>query len=276
MNSWKVKAYREWRLYRRNKMRKTVIAGNWKMYKTIQEAIILSNGLKRELFNLSAADIEIVICPPFTALSEVSETIVESNIQLGAQNAHWQEEGAYTGEVSCKMLKDAGCKFIIIGHSERRQYFGETNETVNKKIRSVLKYGLTPIVCVGETLAQRESGKTFEILTDHVNNGLLGLSKDEALKLVIAYEPVWAIGTGKTATPAQAQEAHKFIRGLLAKAFDKETSNSIRIQYGGSVKPENTTELISQPDIDGALVGGASLAVESFSTIVKKASEVKK
>jgi triosephosphate isomerase len=257
-------------------MRKTIIAGNWKMYKTIQEAIILSNGLKRELFTLSPSDIEIILCPPFTSLSEVAETIAESNIQLGAQNAHWQDEGAYTGEVSCKMLKDAGCKFIIIGHSERRQYFGETNETVNKKIKAVLKYALTPLVCVGETLAERENGKTFDVLTDQLKNGLLGLDEEAIDKLVIAYEPVWAIGTGKTASPQQAQEVHSFIRKLLAQMSSKKTADTIRIQYGGSVKPENIVELMRQPDIDGALVGGASLAVDSFSTIVKKASEVKK
>ncbi|MDD5594707.1 MAG: triose-phosphate isomerase [Candidatus Omnitrophica bacterium] len=257
-------------------MRKTIIAGNWKMYKTIKEAIELTNGLTRELFKLDSSQIEVVLCPPFTALSEVSEVLAESDIQLGAQDVYWQEEGAFTGEVSCKMLKDAGAKFVIIGHSERRQYFSETNETVNKKLKAVLKSGLTPIVCVGETLQEREKNLTFKILEEHVAGALKDISEEEALKIVIAYEPVWAIGTGKTATPQQAEEVQKFIRDLLVKLYNKETANTIRIQYGGSVKPENIAELMQQPDIDGALVGGASLSVESFATIVKKAGEVKK
>jgi triosephosphate isomerase len=257
-------------------MRKTIIAGNWKMYKTITQAIELANGLKRGLFNLEGQDIDIIICPPYTALCEVSEVIANSNIQLGAQDAYWQDEGAFTGEVSAYMLKDAGVKFVIIGHSERRQYFGETNESVNKKLKAVLKQGLTPIFCVGESLNEREKGKTFEVLEDHVKNGLRDIAQEDALKLVIAYEPVWAIGTGKTATAQQAQEAQKYIRDLLAKMYNSDAADSIRIQYGGSVKPENTTELIKQPDVDGALVGGASLTIESFTQIVKKASEVKK
>ena len=258
-------------------MRKTIIAGNWKMYKTIVEAIELSNGLKREFFNLADNEnIEVVLCPPFTALSEVSEVIANSCMKLGAQNTHWKEEGAFTGEVSCPMLKEAGCSFVIIGHSERRQLFGETNETVNLKIKAALKHGLTPIMCVGETLEQREKNKTFDVLTDHVTNGLVGLSALEAAKIIIAYEPVWAIGTGKTATPQQAQEVHAFIRQLLLKLFNKETASGLRIQYGGSVKPENITELMKQTDIDGALVGGASLTVASFAAIVKQASEVEK
>ncbi|MCK9604182.1 MAG: triose-phosphate isomerase [Candidatus Omnitrophica bacterium] len=257
-------------------MRKTIIAGNWKMYKTIPQAIELANGLKRELFDLDAQDIDIVICPPYTALNEVSEVVINSNIQLGAQDVYWQDEGAFTGEVSSLMLKDAGARFIIIGHSERRQYFGETNESVNKKIKAVLGHDLTPIVCVGESLNEREQGKTFQVLDDHIKNGLHDLTQDDVLKIVIAYEPVWAIGTGKTATAAQAQEVHKYIRGLLIKMYNADIANSIRIQYGGSVKPENITELMKEPDVDGALVGGASLKIESFAQIVKKASEVKK
>jgi len=257
-------------------MRKIIIAGNWKMYKAIPQAIELANGLKRELFELDAQNIDVVICPVFTALSEVSEVVAESDIQLGAQNCYWQDEGAFTGEISAPMLKDAGVQFVIIGHSERRQYFGETNESVNKKIAAVLKHGLTPIVCVGENLKERENGKTFEVLTDHIENGLKDATEEDILKIVIAYEPVWAIGTGKTATPMQAQEAHKYIRDLLAKMYNKDTANMVRIQYGGSVKPENTAELMKQPDVDGALVGGASLSVASFTTIVKYASEVKK
>ncbi|MDD5166235.1 MAG: triose-phosphate isomerase [Candidatus Omnitrophica bacterium] len=257
-------------------MRKTIIAGNWKMYKTIPQAIELANGLKRELFDLDAQDIDIVICPPYTALNEVSEVVINSNIQLGAQDVYWQDEGAFTGEVSSLMLKDAGARFIIIGHSERRQYFGETNESVNKKIKAVLGHDLTPIVCVGESLSEREQGKTFQVLDDHIKNGLHDLTQDDVLKIVIAYEPVWAIGTGKTATAAQAQEVHKYIRGLLIKMYNTDIANSVRIQYGGSVKPENIAELMKEPDVDGALVGGASLKIESFAQIVKKASEVKK
>ncbi|TRZ48659.1 triose-phosphate isomerase [bacterium] len=254
-------------------MRKTIIAGNWKMYKTVGEAIELANGLKRELFSLEDAT-DIVICPPFTVLSEAGEAVSDSNIQLGAQDVFWLEEGAFTGEVSCKMLKDVGCKFVIIGHSERRQYFSETNESVNKKVKAALKSELTPIMCVGETLAEREKELTFKVLDDHLQYGLKDIAKDEILKVVIAYEPVWAIGTGKTASPQQAEEAQKYIRDLLAKMYGRETADNIRIQYGGSVKPENITELMAQPDIDGALVGGASLTLEAFSVIVKRASEV--
>ena len=257
-------------------MRKTIIAGNWKMYKTIAEAIELANGLKREFFKLNSQNIDIVLCPPFTALSEVYEVITDSNIQLGAQDVCWQDEGAFTGEVSPKMLKDVGCKFVIIGHSERRQYFGETNESVNKKIKAVLLHDLTPIVCIGETLSEREKELTFKVLDSHIQNGLKDINEVDALKLVIAYEPVWAIGTGKTATPEQAQEAQKYIRDLLNELYNKDVANSIRIQYGGSVKPENIAELIGEPDIDGALVGGASLGLDSFGEIVKKADEVVK
>ena len=257
-------------------MRKTIIAGNWKMYKTVTQAIDLANELKRQLYNLDSEVIDIVICPPFTALSEILEVIADSNIQLGAQDAYWENEGAFTGEVSPVMLKDVGAKFVIIGHSERRQYFGETNETINKKIKAALLCNLTPIVCVGETLSEREKGKTFKVLDDHIQNGLHKIAEQDIVKIVIAYEPVWAIGTGKTATPHQAQEAQKYIRDLLTKMYNKDIAGSIRIQYGGSVKPENITELMRQPDIDGALVGGASLSVESFTTIVKCASEVKK
>lgn len=253
-------------------MRKTIIAGNWKMYKTVNEAIELANGLKRDFFKLDTQGIDIVICPVFTALSEVYEVISDSDIQLGAQDVYWQDEGAFTGEVSCKMLKDVGCRFVIIGHSERRQYFCETNESVNKKLKSALACGLTPIICVGETMDERERNETFKVIDDHVINGLKGIGNDDIVKVVLAYEPVWAIGTGKTATPEQAEEAQKYIRNLLEKLYNKEIAEGIRIQYGGSVKPENITELMMQPDIDGALVGGASLKAESFSEIIKKAS----
>jgi len=257
-------------------MRKTIIAGNWKMYNTIKEAIELSNGLKRELFKLDTAALDVVLCPPFTALSEVAEVIDETGIFLGAQDVYWFDEGAFTGEVSGKMLKDAGCSFVIIGHSERRQFFAETNESVNKKLKGALASALTPIVCVGEMLAEREAGKTFDVLKNHIEGALSGLLSEDVLKIVIAYEPVWAIGTGKTATPQQAQEVHKYIRELLHKLYNQEVASEVRIQYGGSVKPDNISELMKQPDVDGALVGGASLKVESFSEIVKKAAEVLK
>lgn len=246
------------------------------MYKTIKEAIELSNGIKRELFKLDNPVVDVVLCPPFTALSEVYEVIAESDIFLGAQDIYWFNEGAFTGEVSAKMLKDAGCAFVIIGHSERRQFFGETNENVNKKLKAALAEGLTPIVCVGEALKEREEGKTLDVLKDHIEGALSGISVEDALKIVIAYEPVWAIGTGKTATPAQAQEAHKYIRDLLRKLYNQEVASYLRIQYGGSVKPDNIAELMKEPDVDGALVGGASLQAASFSEIVKKAAEVLK
>ena len=244
------------------------------MYKTLKEGQELAVALRRELFEIE--NVDIVVCPPYTLLAYLADALETSNISVGAQDVFWEDEGAFTGEVSCRMLKDAGAKYVIIGHSERRLYFQETNEAVNKKIKAALKSSLTPIACVGETLSEREAGKTFKVLEDHIINGLADLSAEEAQKLVIAYEPVWAIGTGKTATPAQAQEAQKYIRDLLVKLYNKEVANNIRIQYGGSVKPENIVELMKQPDVDGALVGGASLQIESFSNIVKKASEVKK
>jgi triosephosphate isomerase len=255
-------------------MRKTIIAGNWKMYKNIKDGKALAVALRRDLYKIE--NVDIVICPPFTLLGFLADALETSNIAVGAQDLYWQEEGAFTGEVSPLMIKDAGCLYVIIGHSERRQFFGETNESVNKKIKAALKNGLTPIVCVGENLEEREANKAFEVIAGHINNGLVDISSSDMLKLVIAYEPVWAIGTGKTATPEQAQEVHKFIRDLLKKNYGEEVANSVRIQYGGSVKPENIVELMNKPDVDGALVGGASLKAESFGAIVVKASEVVK
>ena len=252
-------------------MRKPIIAGNWKMNNTIKEAVELVNGLKRELSNVETVDI--VVCPAFTALSDVNEITMDSNIVLGAQNIFWEANGAFTGEIAPNMLVDAGCKYVIIGHSERRQYFAETNEIVSKRIKAALSVGLKPIVCVGEVLAEREAGKTFDVIKDHVTGSLAGLSNDDMRSIVLAYEPVWAIGTGKTATKEQAQEVHKYIRGLLKELFNDEVAQETRIQYGGSVKPENIKELMSQEDLDGALVGGASLKIDSFSAIVKGASE---
>lgn len=255
-------------------MRKTIIAGNWKMYKTLKDGQELVVALRRDLYQLESLDI--VVCPPFTLLAYLADALETSNIALGAQDCYWQDEGAFTGEVSPRMVKDTGCQYVIIGHSERRQFFGETNETVNKKVKAALMQGLTPIMCVGEMLAEREKGETFKVLEDHVQNGLKEIGAEDILKIVIAYEPVWAIGTGKTATPAQAQEAQKYIRDLLRKMYNNDVAESVRIQYGGSVKPDNITELMRQPDVDGALVGGASLTAASFTEIVKKASEVVK
>ena len=257
-------------------MRKTIIAGNWKMFKKLSEANELVVGLKQELDNITPAQIDIVICPAYTVLSEAAKLIRDSNLKLGGQDVHWEDQGAFTGEVSPLMLKDIGCSYVIIGHSERRQYFHETNESVNKKAKAVLRHGLTPIICVGETLKQREEDKTFTVIDDHINNGLKDISPSEISKAVIAYEPVWAIGTGKTATPQIAQEVQGYIRDLLVRLYGKDIAGDIRIQYGGSVKPDNISDLMKQPDIDGALVGGASLKIDSFSQIVKKALEVKK
>lgn len=243
------------------------------MYKTAGEAIDLANGLKRNLYDIEG--LEIVICPPYTCLDEVSEIILDSNIKLGAQNMHWKEEGAFTGEVSVLMLKDLGCKYVIIGHSERRQYFGETNEIINEKVKIALKYDLVPILCVGEKLEERKKGKTFDVARDHIENGLKNI-EEELNKIVIAYEPVWAIGTGLTATPQQAQEVHAFIRQLLKGMSNEEVAENITIQYGGSVKSDNIADLIRQKDIDGALVGGASLKIESFVEIIRNSLDILK
>jgi len=239
------------------------------MYTTASEAEALIVSLKSLFFDLQQADV--AVCPPFPYLMLASKALSGSRIGLGAQNMYWEPEGAFTGEVSPKMLKDAGCEFVIVGHSERRQFFGETDASVNKKVLKALETGLKPIVCVGETLAERESGKTEHVVETQINGCFRDLSADGMKAVTVAYEPVWAIGTGKTATPEQAQDVHRFIRGLLCGAFGKGTGESIRIQYGGSVKPDNAKLLLSQPDIDGALVGGASLKAESFAAIVRAA-----
>ncbi len=248
-------------------MRRPIIAGNWKLNNTIKDSLELVTLLKRELIDVN--DVTIVVCPVFTALDEVSDVLFESNIQLGAQNIYWEDAGAFTGEISAPMLKEIGVSYVIIGHSERRQYFGETNQTVNKRIKAALKHHLTPIVCVGEVLEEREQNRTFDVIKKQCEEGLAGFTAEEMERMVIAYEPVWAIGTGKTATSAQAQEVHLFIRNLLKKMFNEDVSSKICIQYGGSVKPENIAELIAQPDVDGALVGGASLKADTFAKIVK-------
>lgn len=238
------------------------------MYKTVAEAVELAEGLKRELRNEDS--VEVVVCPPFTAIFKIAEALKGSNIKYGAQDLFWEEEGAYTGEVSPKMLKDLGCQFCIVGHSERRTYFDETNDTVNKKVKAALKYGITPIMCVGERLEERDSEKTFDVVKNHIEGGLNGLVKDDVLKIVIAYEPVWAIGTGRNATPEQAQEVHKYIRGLLKNSYGEEISSKVRIQYGGSVKPDNIRGIMNGEDVDGALVGGASLKLKDFVEIVRQ------
>ena len=248
-------------------MRKPVIAGNWKLYKTSQEAVDFVTSLIPMVKDIT--DVEIIIAPVFTVLDTVRKTLKDSGLKLAAQNCFWEEEGAYTGEVSPKMLTDAGCTYVIIGHSERRQYFAETDETINKKIKAALKGGLVPIFCAGETLVEREAGETLAVLRKQIAGGLSGISAADVDRTIIAYEPVWAIGTGKTATINQAQEAHKFIRDLLSELYGQAVSDKIRILYGGSVKPENVSGLMSQSDIDGALVGGASLKAESFASIVR-------
>jgi triosephosphate isomerase (TIM) len=250
-----------------NKERKLIIAGNWKMNKTVAEALTLVQDLKIELANLMQLDI--VVCPPFTALSEVVKAIRGSNISLGAQDMSEHGPGAYTGEISAAMLKEFGVRYVILGHSERRQYQKESDELISKKARAVHAASLEPIVCVGETLEEREAGQMEKVLETQVRGSLTGLGKKEMAETIIAYEPVWAIGTGKTATTDQAQEAHAFIRGLLIKLYDEATARRVRIQYGGSVKPSNARDLMSQPDVDGALVGSASLEAQSFAEIVK-------
>lgn len=249
------------------KERKLIIAGNWKMNKTVAEAIDLVKGCQRELTNVK--EVDIVVCPPFTALCEVSKAVLNSNIRLGAQNMSEHNYGAYTGEIAAGMLKEFSVRYVILGHSERRQFFHETDEIVAKKGMAAHKAALKPIVCVGETLAQRDGNLTQKVLQTQVIGSLNGLSGEQAEETIIAYEPVWAIGTGKTATAAQAQETHAFIRHLLVKMFDETVARRVRIQYGGSVKPGNARELMSLPDVDGALVGGASLEDRSFADIIK-------
>jgi len=246
--------------------RTPLIAGNWKMYKTGNEAVDTAEKLLELVGNVETTDI--MIAPTFTSLALVSKVIANSKIALGAQNIYWEKEGAFTGEISGPMLVSAGCQYVIIGHSERRQYFGETNATVNKKIFAAIKSGLIPIVCVGETEAERNEEKTFSVLDKQIKNGLEGLSLDKHSSLVLAYEPVWAIGTGKTATPDQVQEVHSYLRDLIEKRFGNLLAKAIRILYGGSVKPDNVSELMALPDVDGALVGGASLQPDSFSKII--------
>ena len=250
-----------------NKERKLIIAGNWKMNKTVAEAQTLILGLKRELKEVK--EVDIVVCPPFTALESVSKEILDSNIRLGAQNMSEQNFGAYTGEICAGMLKEFSVRYVILGHSERRQFQRESDELISNKAQAAHAASLKPIVCVGETLEERETGKTEQVVETQVRGSLEGLSRDQLTETIRAYEPVWAIGTGKTATSQQAQDVHAFIRNVLASMFDAATARRVRIQYGGSVKPANARELMEQPDVDGALVGGASLDIRSFSDIIK-------
>ncbi len=251
-------------------MRKTIIAGNWKMYKDVEETKQLINGLKAQV-KPPGGDVQVIVCPPFTSLVVAGELLRGSAIKLGAQNMSEHDEGAYTGEISWKMLKSAGCEYVILGHSERRQYYHETNELVNLKAKKAIANGLHPIICVGETLAERESGVTEKVITTQIHGVLKDLAPEALRSSIVAYEPVWAIGTGKTATPAQAQEVHKKIRALVSQLYNQAVADALVIQYGGSVKPDNASDLLAQADIDGALVGGACLKADSFAAIVAAA-----
>jgi triosephosphate isomerase len=245
-------------------MRRAVIAGNWKMHKTTAEAVALARAVRAG----AAGDAEVVLAPPFTALVGVAEALKGSAVALAAQNMHWEGQGAFTGEVSPVMLRDAGCSHVILGHSERRQLFGETDEGVARKAVAALAHGLTPVVCIGETLAERESGRTMEIVERQLERALRPLSPEQAAVALVAYEPVWAIGTGRNATPQQAQEVHAFIRRRVSVSHGEPAAAALRILYGGSVKPDNVGALMAEPDVDGALVGGASLEAESFLKLV--------
>lgn len=250
-------------------MKKPLIVGNWKMFKTAQEAVNLVQTIKA---GIKLSDCNAVICPPFTALSKVAEVLRDSSIQLGAQNMHPETEGAFTGEISPGMIKDLDCRYVIVGHSERRQYFKEDNTFINEKVKTALKYSLVPILCVGETLEERNARRQFEVVKEQFDLSLKDLTKEEIAKLVLAYEPVWAIGTGKTATPEQAEQMQSYVRRLLKEKYSEEVAVRVPILYGGSVKPDNIAELMKKPNVDGALVGGASLKAESFVQIVTNAA----
>ena len=250
-----------------DKERKLIIAGNWKMNKTVAEALDLVSDLKREL--AAVKEVDLVVCPPFTALADVSKAVLDGNIRLGAQNMSEHGPGAYTGEIAAVMLKEFSVRYVILGHSERRQYQKESDALISRKAQAAHVAALKPILCVGETLEQREAGATEKIVGEQIKGSLSGLTADQVAETILAYEPVWAIGTGRTATSQQAQEVHAFIRRQIAYLYNETVARRVRIQYGGSVKPSTARELMSQPDVDGALVGGASLEVRSFSEIVK-------
>lgn len=252
--------------------RRPVVAGNWKMHKTVAESLALVREL-RGMVSMLRDKVEIAVAPPFTALHPVARALEDSNIGVAGQNCFWEVQGAFTGEIAAPMLAELGAGYVILGHSERRQHFGETDATVNKRLQAAVAAKLVPIVCVGETLGERETGKTLEVVSRQVEGGLSGFSADQVSNFVLAYEPVWAIGTGRTASSAQAQEVHASIRQLVGRLFGKEAAERVRIQYGGSVKPDNAQELLGQPDVDGALVGGASLKAGDFAAIVKASLE---
>ena len=255
-------------------MRKKFVAGNWKMNLCRAEAMALASGLKEQLDKSpSSADIDVAVCPPLVYLTPVADVIAGSRIGLGAQNVYFEANGAFTGEVSAAMLRDVGCRYVIVGHSERRHVLKESDELINKKLQAALDGGLEVILCIGELLEQRENSQTETVIEQHLRKGLAGVSNQRMESITIAYEPVWAIGTGKTATPEQAQLAHAFARRILADIFDNSVAQSTRIQYGGSVKPDNAAELMSRPDVDGALVGGASLKVDDFMGIIQGSIE---
>ncbi len=249
-------------------MRRKVIAGNWKMHKDLSESQNLISKLTNAL-NKEETKCDVIICPPFTSLSEAAALVKNTKVKLGAQNMYFEDKGAFTGEISAAMLKSVGCEYVILGHSERRTIFGESDSTVNKKIKKALSSGLRPIFCIGESLVEREKGITNEVVKRQVTEGLQQVSKGEMEKIIIAYEPIWAIGTGVNATPQQAQEVHVFVRNLIGEIFGSDTAEKQIIQYGGSVKPDNAADLLSQTDIDGALVGGACLDADSFMSIIK-------
>jgi triosephosphate isomerase len=248
--------------------RRPLVAGNWKMHRTAGEAVELIRQLREHLVPGRA---EVMVAPPFTALAAAKHALEGTPILLGAQNVHWENQGPYTGEISAAMLREAGCQLVIVGHSERRQLFGETDATVSKKIRAVLKHGMRPVVCIGETLSERDGGRTLEVCTRQLEGSLVGVAVEEMGELSLAYEPVWAIGTGRNATPGQAQEVHAHVRQTLVRRFGRPVGEAIRLLYGGSVKAENAAELLAEPDVDGALVGGASLKAEEFAAIVAAA-----
>ncbi len=254
-------------------MRKPFIAGNWKMNTNRAEAVALAKGVAAGCAGVRNA--EVAVCPPFPYLTAVADALAGASVALGAQNMYFEPKGAFTGEVSAAMLKDAGCRYVILGHSERRHVLGETDDLISRKVRAALPAGLDVILCVGEKLDERRGGSTFDVVGRHVRTGLAGLTAEQMGRVVLAYEPVWAIGTGETATPAQAQEVHRFIRGLLRDLFGATVAEAVKVQYGGSVKASNAAELIGQPDVDGALVGGASLEVKSFVDIVKGGAAAK-
>ena len=251
--------------------RKYFIAGNWKMNKTAAEATALIDAIKAKVGSQDKVDV--AVCPPFTALDAASKALAGSTIKLGAQNMHFEAHGAFTGEVAADMLKEFSCTYVILGHSERREYFKECNCLINKKVKAVLANGMKPILCVGEKLEEREAGKTLDIVSEQTVKGLEGISKEDAKNVVVAYEPVWASGTGKTATPAMAQEVHAAIRKVLADAFGADVADSIQILYGGSMKPENADALLAEKDIDGGLIGGAALKADSFVALIESAQK---